>query len=70
MSTLRLARPRAALRFFGLPAILARLAGLARSRKGLARLDDHLLRDIGVTRDEAMAEASRTPWDAPLHWKA
>lgn len=44
-------------------------AALSRSRRGLARLDDHLLRDIGLTRTEAMAEASRAAWDAPWHWK-
>ncbi|MES2914445.1 MAG: DUF1127 domain-containing protein [Pseudomonadota bacterium] len=69
MPTLRLARPLAALRLSGLPFRIARLATLARTRMGLARLDDHLLRDIGVTRDQAVAEASRTPWDAPSHWK-
>lgn len=43
-------------------------AALERSRRNLARLDDHLLRDIGLTRSEAMAEAARAPWDAPSHW--
>ncbi len=69
MSTLRLARPFAALRLTRLPALLAGFGTLVRSRQSLARLDDHLLRDIGVTRDEAVAEASRAPWDAPSHWK-
>jgi uncharacterized protein YjiS (DUF1127 family) len=40
-----------------------------RSRKALGRLDDHLLRDIGLTRNEAEVEAARTGWDAPLHWR-
>ncbi|RYE54608.1 MAG: DUF1127 domain-containing protein [Rhizobiaceae bacterium] len=44
-------------------------SALSRSRHSLARLDDHLLRDIGLTRSEAAAEASRAPWDAPSHWK-
>ena len=44
-------------------------AALLRSRQGLARLDDHLLRDIGLTRQQAEAEAARTPWDAPPHWR-
>ena len=69
MPTLRLARPLAALGLSRLPSRLLGLATLARSRHSLARLDDHLLRDIGVTRDQAMAEASRAPWDAPSHWK-
>lgn len=71
MITRRLARPYGpALRFLrDLPARLEILATHSRSRKGLMRLDDHLLRDIGVTREEAQAEASRPIWDAPLHWK-
>jgi uncharacterized protein YjiS (DUF1127 family) len=44
-------------------------SGIARSRRALRRLDDHLLRDIGLTRHEAETEAARTPWDAPLHWR-
>lgn len=40
-----------------------------RSRKALARLDPHLLRDIGLTREEALDEATRPIWDAPLHWR-
>ncbi|MBC2834388.1 DUF1127 domain-containing protein [Paragemmobacter straminiformis] len=42
--------------------------GLARSRAHLARLDDHLLRDIGLTQEQAKAEVSRPVWDAPDHW--
>ncbi|WP_207623917.1 DUF1127 domain-containing protein [Rhodobacter calidifons] len=51
---------------------LRRLFGalaLARSRRALAHLDDHLLRDIGLSRSKAQAEASRAAWDAPLHWR-
>lgn len=48
---------------------LVQLSALARSRKGLARLDDHLLRDIGLTRDQADAESIRPIWDVPPHWK-
>ena len=49
----------------------ARLVGalsLARQRRTLARLDPALLADIGLTRDEALAEASRPVWDAPEYW--
>jgi uncharacterized protein YjiS (DUF1127 family) len=52
--------------------ILRRFHGmllLRRARKHLARLDDHLLCDIGLTRADAMAEARRAPWDAPSHWR-
>ncbi len=45
------------------------LAGLRRSRIGLARLDNHLLVDIGLTRHEAETEAARPIWDAPAHWR-
>lgn len=47
--------------------LLAMLA-LHRSRRRLARLEPHLLRDIGRTEAEARAEARRLPWDAPAHW--
>ena len=43
--------------------------GLRRSRLRLAVLDDHLLRDIGVSPDAARAEADRKGWDAPDHWQ-
>lgn len=35
---------------------------LRRQRRALARLDEHLLRDIGLTREQALAEARRLPW--------
>ena len=44
-------------------------AALARSRQALARLDAHLLRDIGLTRHEAETEANRALWDVPSHWR-
>ena len=34
-----------------------------RQRRALARLDDHALQDIGITREEAIAEARRPIWD-------
>ncbi|MEO3997599.1 DUF1127 domain-containing protein [Mesorhizobium sp. CAU 1732] len=33
-----------------------------RQRRTLAELDEHLLRDIGVTRREAEAECRKPPW--------
>lgn len=48
---------------------LLHLAALRRNRSRLAQLDDHLLRDIGLTRDEARAEAERPVWDVPSHWR-
>ena len=38
-------------------------------RQRLASLDDHALADIGLSRDEALAEASRSPWDVPANWR-
>ena len=44
-------------------------AALRRQRRALRRLDDHLLRDIGLTRHEAEAEAAAPAWDVPPHWR-
>jgi hypothetical protein len=38
-------------------------------RRALRDLDPHLLADIGITRDEAVAEASRPIWDVPDRWR-
>lgn len=35
------------------------------TRRQLAALDAHLLRDIGLTAVEARREADRLPWDPP-----
>ena len=45
------------------------LVALRRSRQDLAELPDHLIRDIGLTREAVVAEATRPFWDAPDHWK-
>jgi uncharacterized protein YjiS (DUF1127 family) len=61
-----------ALRRLPWPRLIPDLAGflaLRRSRRHLARLDDHILRDIGLSRAEAEAEAIRPLWDAPPHWR-
>ena len=47
---------------------LVALMALGRSRHRLGELDDHLLRDIGLTRSEARQEADRPVWNAPSHW--
>jgi uncharacterized protein YjiS (DUF1127 family) len=40
-----------------------------RQRRHLSHLDDSALNDIGLTRKEADAEASRPIWDAPQTWR-
>ena len=47
--------------------ILAALA-VRRERRTLLDLDDHLLGDIGLTRDEARQESERDVWDVPANW--
>ncbi|MBR0674625.1 DUF1127 domain-containing protein [Roseomonas alkaliterrae] len=42
---------------------LRRCIQAIRSRRQLAELDDRLLSDIGISRAEALEEASRAPWD-------
>ncbi|MCX8955293.1 DUF1127 domain-containing protein [Ruegeria sp. NA] len=49
--------------------IIRRAVSLKRQRRQLARLDDRALQDIGVSRSEADAEASRFVWDAPEFWQ-
>jgi uncharacterized protein YjiS (DUF1127 family) len=45
------------------------MIAVGRSRRKLAALDDHLLRDIGLTRAEAQTEGQRPAWDAPAGWR-
>lgn len=40
----------------------ARCSELSRQRQALAQLDDHDLKDIGVTREQANAEAAKPFW--------
>lgn len=44
-------------------------AAIARQRRDLAALDDAMLRDIGLSRGQALTEAARPFWDAPRHWR-
>ena len=63
---------RSARREFSVRAILAavqRRLDLWRTRRALARLDAHLLEDIGVSPLEARHEADLTVWDVPETWR-
>ncbi|MEM8554452.1 MAG: DUF1127 domain-containing protein [Pseudomonadota bacterium] len=53
----------------GLGQILMRWIALAHQRQSLSKLDDRMLKDIGVTRAEADREAKRPAWDAPIGWQ-
>jgi len=44
---------------------VARWRSQARQRQALARLDDRLLADIGLTRDAQMVECSKLFWWCP-----
>jgi uncharacterized protein YjiS (DUF1127 family) len=44
---------------------LWRWIAVARERRRLTELDDHVLRDIGITRVKARREAARPFWDLP-----
>lgn len=49
-------------------ALLRRALAARRERGALARLDERMLIDIGLTRDQARAETARPMWDVPPHW--
>jgi uncharacterized protein YjiS (DUF1127 family) len=42
---------------------LAAMLHAIETRRRLAEMDERMLRDIGVTRSEALEEAARAPWD-------
>lgn len=52
----------------GLLAVLLKADGIWRERQKLARLDAHILNDIGISPEEAQAETRRGTWDAPNRW--
>ncbi|CUJ86966.1 DUF1127 domain-containing protein [Shimia thalassica] len=50
-------------------ATLGGLMALYRQRRALSGLDDAALLDMGLTREEASAEAKRFAWDVPANWR-
>lgn len=49
--------------------ILLRSHQVWRQRQELLRLNASQLDDIGLNRDEALAEAARPIWDVPATWR-
>ena len=49
---------------------VAKMIELSRQRRALAALDGAALKDIGVSHSEAMEEAARPAWDAPVYWQS
>ncbi len=57
---------------FGAPALLTAIVSafeVRKQRAALKTLDAGRLADLGLTHDQAAAEARRPSWDAPAHWK-
>ena len=40
-----------------------------KQRTRLRELDKHMLRDIGLSRDEVLKESQRPMWDVPSNWR-
>ena len=49
-------------------AMIGQMIAVAHQRRQLLALEDHLLEDIGISRQEARAESRQTVWNAPDHW--
>lgn len=49
--------------------VVKSIGSTARQRKALGQLDDAALRDVGLTRQQAVAEANRSIWDVPSNWR-
>jgi len=53
---------------FGFVKFILIAVGAQRQRRQLKKLDNISLRDIGLTREEAIKEAARPIWDVPQNW--
>lgn len=52
----------------GLLGVVLKALSIYEERQTLRTLDDHLLRDIGVSHTDAVRETKRAVWDAPNRW--
>lgn len=48
---------------------IARAIAAWRQRQHLDRLDAHMLKDIGLTKDDVTREIARPVWDVPSTWR-
>lgn len=61
---------------FALPSIrslvkmISKMNSVRRQRRELAELDMDQLEDLGIRREDAIAESRRFSWDVPFHWRA
>lgn len=49
---------------------VAKAFAVRKQRSALNALDCTRLEDIGISREQANLEASRSAWDVPKHWRA
>lgn len=70
MSTFTLSRPAAAVSGKGFLETLVAMSTTYRQRAKLARLDTHLLQDIGISSSDAAFEAAKPVWNVPVQWKS
>ncbi|WP_431282553.1 DUF1127 domain-containing protein [Humitalea sp. 24SJ18S-53] len=50
----------------GFSAMLKRALVAIETRRDLAEMDDRMLRDVGISRADALHEAERAPWDLDI----
>lgn len=65
----RVARPALRVRLARLGHIILALGALRRQRQRLAEMDAARRDDIGISEDQARAEAARPIWDVPPTWR-
>lgn len=68
-AALTASRPSATPRAFGVLARTRSALAVWNQRRKLASLDEVRLADLGLSREEALAEANRPFWDVPALWR-